>query len=63
MSILIGEDIAPTFAAARRELVLAGVPAVMKPSDRSGELLFSRVGSIKEPLVEVVKLRLMLVVS
>jgi hypothetical protein len=53
MSILVGADIAPRFERAKRELVLAPVEAAPGGDLRRREVVFSGVGSSKEPLVEV----------
>jgi hypothetical protein len=53
MTILIGEDIAPKFQRAKRELVLATVGAAPGEYERSRDRAFSGVGSSNEPLVEV----------
>jgi hypothetical protein len=52
MSILIGEEIAPTFQRASRELVLAGASPSQGSRVGHRELLFSGVGSSKAPLVD-----------
>jgi site-specific DNA recombinase len=51
MTILIGEDIAPKFQRANRELVLAAVGAAPGGYVRSPDGVFSGVGSSNEPLV------------
>ncbi len=52
MSILIGEEIAPTFQRERRELVYAAFEPSARSQVEDRELVFSGVGSSKNRLVD-----------
>jgi site-specific DNA recombinase len=53
MSILIGEEIAPSFQRAERDLAFASVGSSPISDSRDRELVFSGVGSSKTPLVDL----------